>query len=306
MAPEILSYQKYDAKADLWSVGAVLYEMSVGRPPYRAQNHIELLKKIEASKGVKFPDESPPRRSGVPTPTTPNNATTTTTTPGAEDAAAVPDDIKLLIRLLLKRHPVERASFDDFFKSTAMVNSKFPRPPRAADAAPKAEAESGGAIGLGIGIVDDSEIPEHHLQVPPEVLDAKAMIPPSKFRFRRREEGGGGDSASSGAGRREDQTGGDGSEAQGFVGCVCHIRVRSNTDDRLLRAAPRYRRSTSNPHPARCSRGASRVPPQRLARCQGRCRQRARSSRARRRKTGCCAASTCSWATRARSSLIAQ
>ena len=46
MAPEILRYEKYDAKADLWSVGAVLYEMSVGKPPFRAQNHIELLRKV--------------------------------------------------------------------------------------------------------------------------------------------------------------------------------------------------------------------------------------------------------------------
>ena len=26
MAPEILQHQKYDAKADLWSVGAILFE----------------------------------------------------------------------------------------------------------------------------------------------------------------------------------------------------------------------------------------------------------------------------------------
>ena len=46
MAPEILRYEKYDAKADLWSVGTVLYEMVVGRPPFRATNHVELLRKI--------------------------------------------------------------------------------------------------------------------------------------------------------------------------------------------------------------------------------------------------------------------
>ena len=32
MAPEILRYEKYDAKADLWSVGLALSEMAVGRP----------------------------------------------------------------------------------------------------------------------------------------------------------------------------------------------------------------------------------------------------------------------------------
>ena len=40
----------------------------------------------------------------------------------------VPSDIKKLIRSLLKRFPAERASFDDFFSSTALAKSKFPRP----------------------------------------------------------------------------------------------------------------------------------------------------------------------------------
>ena len=68
MAPEILSSQKYDAKADLWSVGTVLYETSVGKPPFRASNHLELLRKIEHSKGIKFPDEDPTHqpRPGLP------------------------------------------------------------------------------------------------------------------------------------------------------------------------------------------------------------------------------------------------
>lgn len=32
MAPEILQFQKYDAKADLWSVGTILFELVVGEP----------------------------------------------------------------------------------------------------------------------------------------------------------------------------------------------------------------------------------------------------------------------------------
>jgi serine/threonine-protein kinase ULK/ATG1 len=59
MAPEILRYEKYDVKADLWSAGTVLYEMAVGKALFRAMNHIDLLKKIDQSKGVKFPDEEP-------------------------------------------------------------------------------------------------------------------------------------------------------------------------------------------------------------------------------------------------------
>lgn len=30
MAPEILQFQRYDAKADLWSVGTILFELVVG------------------------------------------------------------------------------------------------------------------------------------------------------------------------------------------------------------------------------------------------------------------------------------
>ena len=30
MAPEILHFHKYDAKADLWSIGAILYELVSG------------------------------------------------------------------------------------------------------------------------------------------------------------------------------------------------------------------------------------------------------------------------------------
>ncbi|KAF8452741.1 kinase-like domain-containing protein [Boletus edulis BED1] len=181
MAPEILRYEKYDAKADLWSVGAVLYEMCVGKPPFRAQNHVELLKKIEQSKGVKFPDEDPPRAtSNHPTP---HSAASTK----PEEPQAVPSDIKELIRALLRRRPAERASFEEFFKSEALAKSKFPRP---APEPPLRATTIATALSMQTEEDDDSpigRIPEHHKVIPPEVLDPKAMIPPSKFHFRRRE-----------------------------------------------------------------------------------------------------------------------
>lgn len=170
MAPEILRYEKYDAKGDLWSVGAVLYEMSVGKPPFRANNHIELLKKIEHTKAIKFPDEDP----GVGGKN------------GESDVPPVPEDIKKLIRALLKRNPAERASFDEFFGSTAMAKSKFPRP---AEPSPVRQLSEASAMD-GTSPEGDQDwmgrppTPEHHKIIPPEVLDPKAMIPPSKFNFR--------------------------------------------------------------------------------------------------------------------------
>ena len=157
MAPEILRYEKYGPEADLWSVGAVLYEMAVGKAPFRAMNHIDLIKKIENSKGIKFPDEDP-RHDPDPS------------------EKPVPTDIKQLIRILLKRKPGERATFQEFFSSTAVVKSKFPRP-RTPSPAVTTDLD---ASGRGCA-------PEHHNIIPPEVLDPKALIPPSKFNFRRRD-----------------------------------------------------------------------------------------------------------------------
>ena len=47
MAPEIMKYKKYSIKADLWSIGVILYELLVGKTPYTAKTHIELMENIE-------------------------------------------------------------------------------------------------------------------------------------------------------------------------------------------------------------------------------------------------------------------
>ena len=39
-APEILQGHKYGAKADLWSVGAILFEMLAGKPPFGGANQV--------------------------------------------------------------------------------------------------------------------------------------------------------------------------------------------------------------------------------------------------------------------------
>lgn len=97
MAPEILHYERYDAKADLWSVGTVLYEMVTGKPPFRAANHVKLIQKIDAAEDViRFPKE-----------------------------AVSSPDMKGLIRSLLKRRPVERLSFENLF-SHPIITSQIP------------------------------------------------------------------------------------------------------------------------------------------------------------------------------------
>lgn len=111
MAPEILRYEKYDAKADLWSVGTVLYEMVAGKPPFRASNHVELLRRIEKGEDrIRFPEES-----------------------------SASDDIKKLIRGLLKRNPVERLNFPEFFSNIVITE---PIPGLVADDTPRQSRRS--------------------------------------------------------------------------------------------------------------------------------------------------------------------
>jgi len=38
MAPELQRQEKYTDKADLWSVGVIMFELIVGFPPFVAQN----------------------------------------------------------------------------------------------------------------------------------------------------------------------------------------------------------------------------------------------------------------------------
>ncbi|QRV98918.1 unc51-like kinase [Ceratobasidium sp. AG-Ba] len=143
MAPEILRYEKYDATADLWSVGAVVYEAAVGRPPFRAQNHIELLKKIDHARSrVHFPDEDPKNADAI----------------ARGDLVPVSAEVKALIRGLLKRKPVERRSFEQFFTVADEVVRPVLEPD--ADVRPEVSVEDiaaamkeaaidGGSIGAG-------------------------------------------------------------------------------------------------------------------------------------------------------------
>ncbi|KAK3357215.1 hypothetical protein B0T25DRAFT_150791 [Lasiosphaeria hispida] len=127
MAPEILRYERYDAKADLWSVGTVLYEMVTGKPPFRAGNHVELLRRIEAAEDqIRFTRE-----------------------------AVVSSDMKHLIRALLKRNPVERMTFENFFNHPVITG---PIPGLVEDDIPKIERRSSREIRTSIKTDDSSGI----------------------------------------------------------------------------------------------------------------------------------------------------
>ena len=87
MAPEVLNYQKYDAKADLWSVGAILFEMLVGAVPFTGQNQVQLLRNIQKTE-FKIP---------------------------MHIAQELSPECIALLRGLLHRDAKDRISFEEFF-----------------------------------------------------------------------------------------------------------------------------------------------------------------------------------------------
>ncbi|CAN4106030.1 unnamed protein product [Withania somnifera] len=87
MAPEIMQLQKYDAKADLWSVGAILFQLVTGKTPFTGNNQIQLLQNILKSTELLFP-------------------------PSGKNLS--PNCIDLC-KKLLRRYPVERLTFEEFF-----------------------------------------------------------------------------------------------------------------------------------------------------------------------------------------------
>ncbi|GLT92603.1 hypothetical protein SLE2022_104340 [Rubroshorea leprosula] len=87
MAPEIMQMQKYDAKADLWSVGAILFQLVTGKTPFTGNNQIQLLQNIVRSTELNFPIDN-------------------------KDLSPYCKD---LCQKLLRRNPVERLTFEEFF-----------------------------------------------------------------------------------------------------------------------------------------------------------------------------------------------
>ncbi|CAI0471177.1 unnamed protein product, partial [Linum tenue] len=145
MAPEIMQLQKYDAKADLWSVGAILFQLVTGKTPFTGSNQMQLLQNIMKSTGLQFPPEV--------------NLSTECTD---------------LCYRLLRRNPVERLTFEEFFNHPFLSQRRAAsffraqRPSRFADGFSPSETNSLGKSSpqedcLPFFLDDDSSGPEGSL-----------------------------------------------------------------------------------------------------------------------------------------------
>eukprot|EP00252_Welwitschia_mirabilis_P016590 TRINITY_DN3663_c0_g1_i2.p1 TRINITY_DN3663_c0_g1~~TRINITY_DN3663_c0_g1_i2.p1 ORF type:complete len:352 (+),score=72.66 TRINITY_DN3663_c0_g1_i2:691-1746(+) len=99
MAPEIMQSQKYDAKADLWSVGTILYQLVTGKTPFSGSNQLQLMQNILKSNELQFPPD-------------------VNIHPYCRD----------LCRGLLRQNPVERLTFEEFFNHKFLATEKLDAP----------------------------------------------------------------------------------------------------------------------------------------------------------------------------------
>ncbi|TYI54282.1 hypothetical protein E1A91_D11G063700v1 [Gossypium mustelinum] len=89
MAPEVLQFQSYDEKVDMWSLGAILFELLNGHPPFHGRTSVQLLQNIKSSTCLPFSKLILPRLH--------------------------PDCVDMCSRLL-SVNPVDRLSFQEFYQ----------------------------------------------------------------------------------------------------------------------------------------------------------------------------------------------
>ncbi|KAL2551508.1 protein kinase family protein [Forsythia ovata] len=98
MAPEVLQFQKYDEKVDMWSVGAIFFELLNGYPPFRGRTSVQLLQNIKASTSLPFSQLILPQLH--------------------------PDSVDLCSRLL-STNPDNRLSIEEFYQHNFLRNGKW-------------------------------------------------------------------------------------------------------------------------------------------------------------------------------------
>ncbi|KAK1559718.1 hypothetical protein Q3G72_017581 [Acer saccharum] len=89
MAPEVLQFQRYDEKVDMWSIGAILFELLNGYPPFCGRNNVQLLQNIKSCTRLPFSQLIFPELH--------------------------PDSVELCLKLL-STNPVDRFSFNEFYQ----------------------------------------------------------------------------------------------------------------------------------------------------------------------------------------------
>ncbi|XP_036384390.1 serine/threonine-protein kinase ULK1 isoform X1 [Megalops cyprinoides] len=97
MAPEVIMSQNYDAKADLWSIGTIVFQCLTGKAPFQASSPQDLRLFYEKNKNL---NPNIPRETS--------------------------SHLKHLLQGLLQRNPKDRMDFDEFFQHPFLeVNSSI-------------------------------------------------------------------------------------------------------------------------------------------------------------------------------------
>src|SRR6266542_1622962 len=140
---------------------------NVGKPPFKAQNHVDLLRKIE--KGcdrIKFPNESSGIiQTGYTQLDSTKSSTNNKVSSNVGTYPVISEELKDLIRHLLKRNPVERISFEEFFMHPCVTGSLEPLQPRSSTRTLHSKERSGHDSKVkGVTIVATTNTQENELK----------------------------------------------------------------------------------------------------------------------------------------------
>ncbi|OAY67094.1 Serine/threonine-protein kinase ULK3 [Ananas comosus] len=92
MAPEVMLFQKYDDKVDMWSIGVIFFELLNGYPPFHGRSYVELLQNIKKCTSLPFSE--------------------------LLLRSLHPDTVNMCARLLCV-DPEERLPFDEFYRASS-------------------------------------------------------------------------------------------------------------------------------------------------------------------------------------------
>lgn len=103
MAPEVLDGKQYNAKADLWSVGAMMYEMLYRHPPFLASTHISLARLYKTTPTLVIPKTIKVSDKIIEVETS--------------------EQCSCLLKRLLQINPEDRIDFEEFFNHPFLLDN---------------------------------------------------------------------------------------------------------------------------------------------------------------------------------------